>query len=143
MKARTKTMDNRYLFRGKCETTGKWFYGSLSQTQSWDYKKEKALVHCIVHETDRGLLIKEIDPATVGQCTGLSAKKSYRGDKHEDLLIWEGDVLKAIIGDTEFIFPAYREDGEWFGAADQMRAAVRSGAEIIGTIYDKEANTNV
>lgn len=28
------------------------------------------------------------------QCTGLSAAKSYRGEKPEDLLIWEGDVLK-------------------------------------------------
>ncbi len=27
------------------------------------------------------------------QCTGLSASKSYRGEKPEDLLIWEGDIL--------------------------------------------------
>ena len=92
---RRMKMNNRYLFRGKCEITGKWFYGSLSQTQSWDYRKEKALVPCIVHETDRGLLIKEVDPATIGQCTGLSAKKSYRGESPKDLLIFEGDTVQA------------------------------------------------
>lgn len=36
-------------------------------------------------------------------CTGLSASKSYRGDKPEDLLVWEGDVLKFLNNATHNI----------------------------------------
>ena len=122
-------MNNRFLFRGKCETTGKWFYGSLSQTQSWDYRKEKELVPCIVHETDRGLLIKEVDPATIGQCTGLSASKSYCGERPEDLLIFEGDTVQA----------------DWY---DYCECAKSVFGEIVycgnwgqWTIYDNETKT--
>lgn len=36
----------------------------------------------------------DVDPATIGQCTGLRAAKSYRGESEADRLIFEGDVLK-------------------------------------------------
>ena len=32
------------------------------------------------------------------QCTGLSAAKSYRGTEPEDLLIYEGDIIKPDYG---------------------------------------------
>ena len=123
-------MNNRYLFRGKCETTGKWFYGSLSQTQSWDYRKEKALVPCIVHETDRGLLIKEVDPATIGQCTGLKDKNGK--------LIFEGDIVCDC--DCEFTVGWDDRDG-WVTARDEDEYEFLSDmlddySVIIGNIHD-------
>ena len=36
--------------------------------------------------------------AELEQCTGLSASKSYRDNKPEDLLIWEGDIIKPDYG---------------------------------------------
>ena len=33
----------------------------------------------------------EIDSATLGQCTGLVATKSYRGASEQDRLVFEGD----------------------------------------------------
>lgn len=43
--------------------------------------------------TDDGIKIMLSDRFIVEQCTGLSASKSYRGNKPEDLLIWEGDKV--------------------------------------------------
>jgi hypothetical protein len=37
--------------------------------------------------------------AELEQCTGLPASKSYRGEKPEDLLIWEGDRAECDDGD--------------------------------------------
>ena len=77
-------------------------------------------------------------------CTGLSAKKSYRGDKPEDLLIWEGDVLdcgdrivKVVwnnqMGTWDCIFLKYVGEQSSNGITP---AEWRYRAEIAGTIYD-------
>lgn len=82
-------MDNRFLFRGKCvHPPRNWVYGGYASLNG---------VPCIVlPETIFGdAAYIAIDPATIGQCAGHSASKSYRGDKPEDLLIWEGDICKC------------------------------------------------
>ena len=79
-------MDNRFLFRGK-DCNGNWIIGSLIQ-QAFD-----GINRHEVGIAPYGCYPIGIDITTVGQCTGLSAVKSYRGNKPEDLLIWEGDEV--------------------------------------------------
>jgi len=42
--------------------------------------------------TEEGYDFNRPHEGVLEQCTGLSASKSYRGNKPEDLLIWEGDI---------------------------------------------------
>ena len=128
-------MKDRYMFRGKCETTGRWFFGSLSQTQSWDYKKEKALVPCIVHETDRGLLIKEVDPSTIGQCTGLKDKNGK--------LVFEGDIINCTRGCPHTVIWVEEHGGTYIGGMPTFYLsglnngyAWAGGEEVVGNIHD-------
>jgi len=116
-------MNNRYTFRGMAD--GKWYYGNLyvcSQTNHHviigQFKGDEEhlidLSPCQSIEVD--------DPTTVGQCTGLSASKSYRGDTAEELLVYEGDIL----GIDE-----YKNGGRWIikwsGGGVQFYAVASDG----------------
>lgn len=79
-------MDNRFLYRGKKIFDGEWLYGNHRYIK-------KLNVHQIIPITEEWRRF-DVDPSTIGQCTGLYAAKSYRGTELEDLLIFEGDVVK-------------------------------------------------
>jgi hypothetical protein len=64
-------------FRGKCQTTGEWFYGYLFKSDSGER------THII--KNHKGCL--DIDPDTVGEFTGLR-------DKNE-IEIYENDLIKC------------------------------------------------
>lgn len=80
-------MDNRFLFRGKREDYGYWIMGYIDVDNGY---KNKVFIyslesgHCMVEES------------TVGQCTGLIAAKSYRGESDNDKLVFEGDIIRII-----------------------------------------------
>ncbi|MDR1693372.1 MAG: YopX family protein [Oscillospiraceae bacterium] len=139
-------MDNRYLFRGKIrehehaingrEKPPVWAIGSLHMNPSGD----SVMTHYENSQT------YSIDPATIGQCTGLRAAKSYRGDKPEDLLIFEGDIVRCISRTDSGNMVVIFERGEFrmvlcknFKAykTDKGYYAVRNfEKEIIGNIHD-------
>lgn len=50
------------------------------------------------------------------QCTGLSAAKSYRGDKPEDLLVFEGDIVKRTREITMYRTNEFVENEIYTGA---------------------------
>lgn len=72
-------MDNRYLFRGKRLDDDEWVYGDLLTYRVLPVIFDKD------HEQHECLA------TTIGQCTGLTAAKSYRGDGEDERLIFEGD----------------------------------------------------
>ncbi|MCL2248661.1 MAG: YopX family protein [Oscillospiraceae bacterium] len=89
-------MEDRYLFRGKRLDNGEWARGCLIICGV-------SGKHYILHsgteiiESDRvgeggclQMTTSQVDPATVGQCTGLK-------DKHGKL-IFEGDYIKSKYG---------------------------------------------
>ena len=84
-------MNYRRLFRGKTEN-GEWVVGWLLGNHSIIAKNQSVADLC-----EKCLIPKTtlVDPETIGQCTGLSAPKSYRGDKSDDLLIFENDIVEV------------------------------------------------
>ena len=92
---RVSIMDNsRYLFRGKRLDNKEWEYGNYHMAVHYKtgrYTKAIQVRRCW------GLEDVFIDPDTIGQCTGLYAAKSYRGESEEDRLVFDGDVLSCPI----------------------------------------------
>lgn len=58
--------------------------------------------------------------ARIVRCSGISAKKSYRGEEPDDLMIYEGDIVNSINVDMEF--EAYYDIGK--------------GSWLVRNIYD-------
>lgn len=70
-------------FRGKRLDNGEWIYGSLLVSHFKDDKKER---YFITQFSGNYTFEHEVDPATVGQFTGLKDKSGRE--------IWEGDIFK-------------------------------------------------
>lgn len=93
-------MEREILYRGKRMDNGEWVYGWYCEHSfgRWPLKSciipsEKAVNGCIEHV--------EIDPATLGQYTGLTDKNGAK--------IFEGDIVRYIY-----------EPGEGFWNANQL-----------------------
>lgn len=70
-------------FRGKRLDNGEWIYGSLLVSHFKDDKKER---YFITQFSGNYTFEHKVDPATVGQYTGLKDKSGRE--------IWEGDIFK-------------------------------------------------
>ena len=82
-------MQDRYLFRGR-RTSG----AGLTQKDNWPIGclLDKGSRYPVYISTPQCVVV--VDPSTIGQCTGAPARKSYRGEQAEDLLIFEGDIVE-------------------------------------------------
>lgn len=124
-------MNERYLFRGKRKDNGQWIEGDLVHSQT----------------TTRGIITEiytldmayEVDPETVGQCTGKTDCK--------DKFIFYGDLLRLTgsDGDCSIYKVLYSNDhAGWAiqeidcGAIDRMDSweIIRECFEVIGNEFD-------
>lgn len=77
-------MENRYLFRAKRIDNGEWIIGNLI-----DYKDGRS----DIAETSGDWMIREVDPSTICQCTGIKDKNGN--------MVFENDIMSAL----DDIFP--------------------------------------
>ena len=118
-------MDREILFRGKSISIGEWTEGNfVHRKQGVEY----------IRNNDSLL---KVDPATVGQFTGLCDKNGVK--------IFEGDILRDGLGDdgvvTYFESIAsfkYRVGNEvWnLNEGDPNRSTQLQYTEVIGNIHD-------
>lgn len=72
-------------FRGKRLDNGEWVVGSYIEAEN----RDRSIAHQIIPYKD-GLVVREVDPATVGQYTGLKDKNGRE--------IYEGDIIGGSNG---------------------------------------------
>lgn len=133
-------MENRYLFRGITVDNREWAYGSYSYG-------DKSNQHFISVEKWPGCHdFQRIVPETIGQCTGLTAAKSYRGDSELDRMVFEGDIgINKNYSDIFVVKWEMETHGFIAEYEDGARMFLPNGKDfkIIGTIYDKGGDVYV
>lgn len=128
------------LFRGKLIDNGEWVYGQYAYLLNARTEDGEPIKHMIVDGTPFG---QTVDPATIGQYTGLTDKHGKR--------IFEGDIVlltyKSEEGtDTERVEVRYHttwlkwvitnekdEPGYYF---EDLGECDTSEIEVIGNIHD-------
>lgn len=115
-------------FRGKRLDNGEWIYGSLLVSHFKDDKKER---YFITQFSGNYTFEHEVDPATVGQYTGLKDKNGKE--------ICEGDILLdesgtyAVVGYSMGAF--YVDFGEGFDL-QYFAECIHEICEVVGNIHD-------
>lgn len=129
------------VFRGKRVDNGEWVEGFLLKDTSF-YGKPENHVYIFNHEQPSGCfgrdIFIEVDPATVGQYTGLTAKngkKIFEGDicrntKTNEIVSvkWHGTMACYVWSKRRADNGNLYDFGELFRAFDKY--------EVIGNIHD-------
>lgn len=110
------------LYRGKRIDNGEWVEGSLL------YDREQNEAFIAESFEDRAANIREVDPDTVGECTGLRDKNGK--------LIFEGDVIKIEHEDYAF-------DGMSLDYRSEQGVVTYDSWGLVGIVVDKFRGENV
>lgn len=132
-------MKREIKFRGKHLDNGEWIFGDLIENQGRFFIYH-ATSETTIEDSDDGcisIVAVEVNPATVGQFTGLKDKNGreiYEGDVME---IPESDFNAYIIGTIEYqddsFFIQSRNGGSAWGLHWSLR---KHDASILGNIHD-------
>ena len=118
------------LFRGKRVDNGEWIEGFYCKDE---YLKDRIWVL----DEDNFLAWWEVDPATVGQFTGLLDKNGKR--------VFEGDIANLDLHTAKYVC-AYRSDHGAFMwnclVTNENRFLGHYGEKVIGNIHDCSQKMN-
>ncbi len=96
------------LFRGKSSNKNEWVYGYYVRLDNdhYIYTIESYCIEIETNSYENALIKTQINPKTLGQCTGLT--------DNNDILIFEGDILthksfikNAVMGVVSFYEGAF------------------------------------
>lgn len=140
-------MEDRYLFRGKAFNGGDWYYGSLIERRRDGfpvfYIYENSCDELNISEYSASFnfgidlvdLFVEINPATLGQCTGLKDRNGK--------LIFEGDIIgEAGYTRDKFVIEYNSYNCQFIGKHEDggiyhIHEGERNFIEVIGNIHDE------
>lgn len=144
-------MRARYIIRGK-RKDGTWLIGNYHYNKKTDIEEFSHIPeHCIFPQNTEFEELNyvthyEVISKTLGQCTGIFAVKSYRGQTPDDSFVFEADILRnkknGTVGSVEWVGGRWTIAGREYVYANlhselaPNTLTLKSDWEIIGNVHD-------
>lgn len=111
-------------FRGKRLDNGEWVVGSYIEAENRDL----SIAHQIV-PYESGEAVREVDPVTVGQFTGLKDKNGRE--------IYVGDILKSERDDRLYVVKFW--SGMFYASVEECNKGIFGGFPLHALTEDEES----